>query len=107
MQVKVEEMETPIETPVKHQQASLSSLKQEDVEQEVRPGLQEQQQRQPNGRQTTGSKSAQVKGEKRIRHVEWSDEQRQKPRPEGLSSLDQIWEGSADQDTQEAEVMEI
>lgn len=95
-----------MDTPEKHQQASLSFVKEEDVELEVEPGFQEQQ-RQPNGRQTTESASAHVKGGGRIGHVEWSAEQRQKLRPEGLSSLDEMWEGSTDQDTKKAEAMEI
>ncbi|XP_013873739.1 MBT domain-containing protein 1 [Austrofundulus limnaeus] len=107
VQVKVEEMETPIETPEKHEQAPLSSVKQEEVEQEVGPGLQEQQQGQPQGRPTTGSERVQVKGEERIGHVEWSDDQRQNPRAEGLSGLDEMWGSSTDQDTKEAEAMEV
>ncbi|XP_017289128.1 uncharacterized protein LOC108246218 [Kryptolebias marmoratus] len=96
VQVKVEDMETPIEPPEKCQQVLMSAVKQEEAEQEIGPTHQKPKQ----GRKSTGSE-----GEEsfiRKRNTEWSEEQSQKASPEDHSSLDDLWENTE----QEAEAME-
>lgn len=98
VQVKVEEMETPIELPEKPQ-VLLSAVKQEEAEQEVGPRHSEPKQSQPEGRKMIGSETAQVKGEESHttnRSVEWSENQRPKPALEDLSSLDEMWRSNTE-----------
>ncbi|XP_037546747.1 lethal(3)malignant brain tumor-like protein 2, partial [Nematolebias whitei] len=101
VQVKVEEMETPIEHP-KKTQVLLSAVKQEEAEQEIEPRRPEPKQSQPEGRKIVGGETAEVKGEDNhamSRNVEWSENQRQRPAPEDLSSLDEMRRSNTEQDT--------
>lgn len=78
VQVKVEEMETPIEPPEKAP-VLLSAVKQEEAEQEIGPRCPEPKQNPPEGRKTVGGETAEVKGEDnhtRSRNGEWSENQR-------------------------------
>lgn len=91
VQVKVEEMETPIESPHKTQQASLRPVKQEKTEQQTES--------MPPGREEVGSPKSNFRETTVQSENKNTDQEGLKAGSRGNdSSQDEMWESNTDQD---------